>query len=168
MQSNKWSIAAQNAIILALVTILATLVQAVFPEMPGFMGIIIWVVKLTLSVYLVYYFIKEYSKNFETFSYKQGFNFGAILCLLSSVIGAAYLFLHMGFLFPEATMSQMELIAQSMEASNPEGAEAISGVMEHLPKLAFVFSLIYYTIFGLIVSAIVANYTKKGDIFAQQ
>ena len=39
--------------------------------------------------------------------------------------------------------------------------------MEHLPKLAFVFSLIYYTIFGLIVSAIVANYTKKGDLFAQ-
>jgi hypothetical protein len=41
------------------------------------------------------------------------------------------------------------------------------GVMEHLPKLAFVFALIYYTLFGMIVSAIVANYTKKGDIFAQ-
>ena len=73
----------------------------------------------------------------------------------------------MGFLFPEATTSQMELIAQSMESSNPDGAEAIIGVMEHLPKLAFIFSLIYYTIFGMIVSAIVANYTKKGDFFAQ-
>ena len=167
MQSNKWSVAAQNAIILALVTILATLIQAVFPSMPGFMGIVIWLVKLTLSVYLVYYFIKEYSKNFETFTYKQGFRFGTILCLLSSVIGAAYLFLHMGFLFPEATSSQMELVAQSMQSSNPDGAEAVMGVMEHLPKLAFVFALIYYTLFGMIVSAIVANYTKKGDIFAQ-
>ncbi len=167
MQSNKWSIAAQNALILALVTILATLLQAVFPQMPGFIGILIWIVKLVLSIYLVYYFIKDYSKHFETFTFKQGFNFGAILCLLSSVICAAYLFLHMGFLFPEATTSQMEMIAQTMESSNPEGAEAIFGVMEHLPKLAFVFSLIYYTIFGLIVSAIVANYTKKGDMFAQ-
>ncbi len=167
MQSNKWSIAAQNALILALVTILATLLQAVFPQMPGFIGILIWIVKLVLSIYLVYYFIKDYSKHFETFTFKQGFNFGAILCLLSSVICAAYLFLHMGFLFSEATTSQMEMIAQTMESSNPEGAEAIFGVMEHLPKLAFVFSLIYYTIFGLIVSAIVANYTKKGDMFAQ-
>lgn len=167
MQSNKWSIAAQNALILALVTILATLLQAVFPQMPGFIGILIWIVKLGLSIYLVYYFIKDYSKHFETFTFKQGFNFGAILCLLSSVICAAYLFLHMGFLFPEATTSQMEMFAQTMESSNPEGAEAIFGVMEHLPKLAFVFSLIYYTIFGLIVSAIVANYTKKGDMFAQ-
>ena len=167
MQSNKWSIAAQNALILALVTILATLLQAVFPQMPGFIGILIWIVKLVLSIYLVYYFIKDYSKHFETFTFKQGFNFGAILCLLSSVICAAYLFLHMGFLFPEATTSQMEMVAQTMESSNPEGAEAIFGVMEHLPKLAFGFSLIYYTIFGLIVSAIVANYTKKGDMFAQ-
>ena len=167
MQSNKWSIAAQNALILALVTILATLLQAVFPQMPGFIGILIWIVKLVLSIYLVYYFIKDYSKHFETFTFKQGFNFGAILCLLSSVICAAYLFLHMGFLFPEATTSQMEMVAQTMESSNPEGAEAIFGVMGHLPKLAFVFSLIYYTIFGLIVSAIVANYTKKGDMFAQ-
>jgi hypothetical protein len=168
MQSNKWSVAAQNAIILALVTIIASLIQAVFPDLPGFVGIIIWLVKLTLSVFLVYYFIKEYSKGFEVFTYKQGFHFGSILCLLSSVIGAAYLFLHMGFLFPEATSSQMEMIAQSMESSNPDGAEALMGVMGHLPKLAFLFSLIYYTLFGVVVSAIVANYTKKGDLFSQE
>lgn len=167
MQSNKWSVAAQNAIMLSLVTILATLIQGVFREMPGFLGIIIWVVKFSLSIYLVYYFVKEYSKSFDVFTYKQGFQFGVILCLLSSTIGAAYLFLHMGFLFPEATMSQMELIAQNMEASNPQGAEAISSVMEHLPKIAFVFALIYYTIIGVIVSAVVANYTKKGDIFTE-
>ena len=71
MQSNKWSIAAQNALILALVTILATLLQAVFPQMPGFIGILIWTVKLVLSIYLVYYFIKDYSKHFETFTFKD-------------------------------------------------------------------------------------------------
>ena len=82
MQSNKWSIAAQNAIILALVTILATIIQAVFPSTPGFVGIVIWLVKLALSVFLVYYFIKEYSKNFETFTYKQGFRF-ELYCVFS-------------------------------------------------------------------------------------
>lgn len=41
-------------------------------------------------------------------------------------------------------------------------------VMQHLPKIVFAWSLIYYTLFGVLVSLIVANYTKKGDIFTEK
>ena len=166
MQTNKWSVAATYGIILALVTILYSVATTVV-ELPSAVTIILWIIKFSLSIWLVYYFIKEYSKQFETFTYKQGFNFGLILCFLSSIICAAYMFMHFAFLFPDATNAQMELIAQNMESSNPEGSEALTKIMPHLPKIIFAFFLIYCTLFGMLVSAIVANYTKKGDIFTE-
>lgn len=168
MQTNKWSVAATYAIMLALVTIISTIIPSVFSDLPGFVGIILWVIKFALSIYLVYYFIKEYSKHFEVFTYKDGFRFGVILCFLSSVIGAAYMFLHFGFLFPEATATQMESVIQNLESSNPDAAETFMKVMQHLPKIVFAWSLVYYTLFGVLVSSIVANYTKKGDIFTEK
>jgi hypothetical protein len=75
--------------------------------------------------------------------------------------------MHFAFLFPDATNAQMELMAQNMESSNPQASEAFTKIMPHLPKIIFAFTLVYYTLFGMLVSAIVANYTKKGDIFTE-
>ena len=77
------------------------------------------------------------------------------------------MFMHVAFLFPDAMNAQMELMVQNMESSNPQASEAFTKIMPHLPKIIFAFSLIYYTLFGMLVSAIVANYTKKGDIFTE-
>lgn len=166
MQTNKWSVAATYAIILALVTIAYSVISTVF-TLPTAITVILWIVKFTLSIWLVYYFIKEYSKPFDTFTYKQAFNFGLIMCFLSSVVCAAYMFMHYAFLFPDAVNAQMELMASNMESSNPQAAETISKIMPHLPKIIFLFSVIYYTLFGMLVSSIIANYTKKGDIFTE-
>ena len=166
MQTNKWSVAATYGIILAIVSILYSVTTTVF-KLPSVVTIILWIIKFSLSIWLVYYFIKEYSKQFESFNYKQGFHFGLIICFLSSIICAAYMFMHFAFLFPDTVNAQMELVAQNMESSNPQGAEAFAKVMPHLPKIVFGFSLVYYTLFGMLVSAIVANYTKKGDIFTE-
>lgn len=59
MQTNKWSVAATYAIMLALVTIISSVIPSVFPDLPGFVGIILWIVKFSLSIYLVYYFYKR-------------------------------------------------------------------------------------------------------------
>ncbi|EKD32055.1 MAG: hypothetical protein ACD_77C00183G0005 [uncultured bacterium] len=166
MQTNKWSVAATYAIILALVTIAYSVISTVF-TLPTAITVVLWIIKFTLSIWLVYYFIKEYSKTFETFTYKQGFNFGFILCFLSAIVCAAYMFMHYAFLFPDAVNAQMELMASNMQSSNPEASETISKIMPHLPKIIFLFSVIYYTLFGVLVSSIIANYTKKGDIFTE-
>jgi hypothetical protein len=53
-----------------------------------------------------------------------------------------------------------------MQSSNPDSLEAFEKIQGILPQLILVFSLVYYIIFGAIASSIIANYTKKGDIFA--
>jgi hypothetical protein len=162
MQTKSWSTAAVNALMLSIVTIVVNLIQAVFE--PGtLLSILIWIVKFAGCLALLYYFIKEFSKGFESFSYKDGFNFGFKLCLLSSIICAGFIFLQYAVLFPDALQNSIEQVSSAMESSNPSAVEMIEKFMN--PQFMFVYTFIYYTVFGMIASAIIANYTKKGDIF---
>jgi len=55
----------------------------------------------------------------------------------------------------------VEQVAMAMQSANPAGAEAIERYQAKLPQIITVTSFFYYTVFGLIASAIIANYTKK-------
>lgn len=166
MQKNKWSVAALDGLLLALITIIATLIQAVFT--PGTaVSILLWIVKFGGSIGLLYYFINEYSKEHELFTYKDGLNFGFITCLLSSVICACYLFLHYAVIFPDSITATLEQASQAMGSSNPQASEMLAKFENYFPQISFISSLIYNTLFGLLASSIIANYTKKGSIFTE-
>lgn len=166
MQTNKWSQAATNGVLLALITIIITLILTVFK--PGTaINLILWAVKLIASIWLLYYFVKEYAKDKETFSYKEGFVFGIMVSFFSSLVCAAYMFMHYAVIFPESVAEQMETAMQMMQSSNSEMYDAFEKVQGILPQLVFIFSLIYYTIIGVIASSIIANSTKKTDLFTE-
>ncbi|MDP3453512.1 MAG: DUF4199 domain-containing protein [Bacteroidales bacterium] len=164
MQSNTWSKAATFGLLLALITIVYQLVLTVIE--PGTaIKLILWVLKFSGSIWLLYFFIKEHSSLYDTFSYKDGFKFGFMISLLSSVICAAYMFLHFAVLFPDTVAEQMEAAMTMMQSSNPDAIDTLAKIEDKLPQIIFVVILIYNTIFGIIASSIIANYTKKGDIF---
>lgn len=166
MQTNKWSVAALDGLLLALVTITVTLIQTVLS--PGTAIIwLLWLVKLISSLGLLYYFIKDYAKDQDLFTYKDGFRFGFMISLLSSLICACYMFLHYAVIFPDSMAAQLEQISSAIQSSNPDGMAVLDKIGGKLPQIISVFSLFYYTIFGIIVSSIIANYTKKGDIFTE-
>jgi len=164
MQSNEWSIAALNALLLSIITVVVSLIQVVLE--PGtIISILLWLVKFVGCLGLLYYFVKEYGKPRESFTYKEGFSYGFKICLLSSVVLAAFNFLQYAVLFPESMQTAMEQAIMAMQSSNPDAADAMEKYQSKLPQLVSVVTLFYYTVFGLIASAIIANYTKKGDIF---
>ena len=166
MQSNKWSIAATYGLLLALVTIVYTLIQTVFA--PGTaISLLLWAAKFIGSIWLLLYFIKEYAGAAEVFTYKEGFRFGFITSVFSSIIIAAYIFIHYALIFPDSIAVQMETAMTMLGSSNPDAAEQIASIEEIFPQLMFVVFLFYNSIFGAIASAIIANYTKKGDIFTE-
>lgn len=163
MKNNKWSSAATGGLILSLVTIVVIVIQTVLE--PGkLINILLWIAKLAGSIALLHYFIKDYSKGFSSFSYKEGLSYGFLVCLLSSFICAAYMFLHYLVIFPESTEAVLEAVATATQSS-PEGGDLIAKLEKYLPHYVFIFSFIYYTLFGLLVSAIIANYTKKEELF---
>ncbi len=163
MQSKKWSVAATYGFVLALITISYQLIMAVLA--PGTaISLLLWAAKFGGTLYLLYYFIKEFAKQTEFFSYSDGFKFGLIVSFLSSIVCAVYMFLHFAVIFPDSVAAQLEQ-AMTMMQSNPEAIDQIASIEDKLPQIVFVVILFYNTIFGAIASAIIANYTKKGDIF---
>lgn len=164
MQSNRWSAAATSGILLALVTIISILIQSVF-EPNKVINLIIWTIKSVGSIWLLYYFMKEYAKPFNLFTYKDGFRYGFLLAFFSSVICAAYMFLHYAVIFPDAIAAQMDQVMEMMASSNPDAVDTFEKISPKMPQIIFISTLIYYTIIGAVASAIIANYTKKGSIF---
>ena len=154
-----------SGLLLALVTVVVLAVQTVLtPSRP--IGLIITIVKLVVNIWLVYYFIKEFSKSFEIFTYGNGFSYGFIMCLFSSFICVVAQLMILTIISPESFEAQIELMITALSQSRPEAVEALIGMQESgaLLTIIIVVSFIYYSIFGLIVSAIVANFTKKGNI----
>ena len=166
MQS-KWTTAATGGLLLALVTIIVILIQTVLQ--PGTaINIILWLVKFVGSIWLLFYFVKEYSKQHEFFSYGNGFRYGVLVAFFSSLICACYRFLHYAVIFPDMVAEQMSTAMEMVASSNPDAVDTIAKGEGILPQLVFAFSLVYYTIFGAIASAIIANYTKKTTPFSQE
>ncbi len=165
--NNKWQIAATNGLILSLVTIIYSLIQSVFTT-TGFISIILWAIKFAGCIYLLYYFMKQYSAKFEQISYGESFKFGLLTCSFSAIVCSCFSFISLTLLFPDSVdmvMEQMQSVMATQSYSS-EQESAIEGVMGKLPQITLFSTLVYYIIFGAIASSIIANYTKKTDPFA--
>ncbi len=164
MQSKNWSSAAFYGLVLAVITITYQLIQTVFEPAKG-IALILWAAKFVCTLWILYFFIREYAKGFEYFTYSNGFKFGVLVSFFSALLCAAYMFLHFAVLFPDEIAAQIEQAMTLMESSNPDALEQFSKIEDRLPQIIFIFYLIYNTIFGVIASSIIANYTKKGNLF---
>lgn len=166
-QNNKWSSAAMDGLILSVVTIIYSLILLVFP-VKGFIVALPWVVKFAASNYLLYYFMKKYASQFENISYGASFNYGVIVSMFSAIICACFSFFNLTVLFPDSLATTVEQMQQVMAAqSMNQDQEAMFGKwMERLPEISLFANLIYYTLYGVIASSIIANFTKKTDPFA--
>ena len=153
-----------SGLLLALVTVAAMAIQTVITPSRGVVWAII-LIKLIVNIWLVSYFIKEFAKSSEVFTYRDGFSYGFIVCLFSSFICAVALLLVHTIVSPETFETQMDVMVSAMSQTRPEAAETIINMQQSGVLLAIVviFSFLYYLLFGLIVSAIVANFSKKGN-----
>jgi len=153
-----------SGLLLALVTVAAMAIQTVITPSRGVAWVII-LIKLIVNIWLVSYFIKEFAKSSEVFTYRDGFSYGCIVCLFSSFICTVALLLVHTVVSPETLEAQMDVMISAMSQTRPEAAEAIINMQQSGALLAIVaiFSFLYYVLFGLIVSAIVANFSKKGN-----
>lgn len=167
--ANKWQSAALNGLLLSLVTIIHSLISTIFE--PGtFLSMVLWAIKFGACIYLLYWFMKQYSANFDTISYGQSFQYGFIVSVFSSIVCSCYIFLSLTLLFPDQLDQSLAAMQSIIESGsyNDEQIDAINEVSGKLPQITLFWSLFYYSVFGAIVSAIIANFTKKTNPFAQE
>ncbi len=163
----KWNTAAINGLLLSLITIISSLLQSAF-KFEGLLSIILWMAKFGGCIYLLHYFMKQFSNNFERVSYGESFRYGFLICCFSSIVCACYLFLSLTVLFPETLDVAIEQAQTIIASGNYTGEEeqAILATMERLPQATIISSLIYYTLIGAVMTSVIANFTKKEDPFA--
>jgi len=169
MKTNLWSSAATNGFLLALVTIIFTLLQTAFPmEGMGAM-ILIWFVKLVATIGALYYFMKSFGESEESYPYGAAFTYGFVVSFCSSIIIAAYSWLHYTVIFPDALEKTLTIMEQALASRANTDQRVIDLVTKNLPVIMSVVPLILYTIYGLIFSAIIASFVKKEEPpFAQE
>lgn len=157
---NRVSQAASNGLALSLITIISVLIQQAVTLSTG-PNLLLWVAKTVGSFWLLYYFMKEYSKQFEEISYRESYKFGFLVALFSSLACAIYLFLHYKLLFPESVAQQLEMARELFSDSNPEALQGLDMVADRMAEIIFLTAIIYYSLIGLLASLITANFTKK-------
>lgn len=169
-QSNKWSCAAMDGLYLSLVTIIYSLVVTVLVPESFIIKTLLWMIKFGGCLYLLWLFMKKWSSQFDTITYSQSYNYGFIVCLLSSVMCACYSYIQVEWLFPEQTEQAITLAKETMAQqgtldSNTENI--MDKFFGNFGRISMFVSLFYYIIFGSIASAITANFTKKTNPFGE-
>ena len=156
---NKWKSAATDGLILSAITIVYLLVTNLLPagaKWSSFVTIPLWIAKFGGCIWLL----------FETITYKSSFAYGTLVSLFSAIVCSCWQYFSMTVLFSKSTDSMMAQVISAMSSQyTEEQMEAIMPVLDNLPQISLFANLVYFTLFGLIVSAITANYTKKVNPF---
>ncbi|MFA5713668.1 MAG: DUF4199 domain-containing protein [Bacteroidales bacterium] len=154
------------ALQLALLSILIMVVQTEFEITKiGTVGVginaLLWLIKFIGSIWLLYYFIKESSKESEQFTYKDGVKSGMAITLISSLLCSLYQAFSLFIIHPTAFEDQLSEAMELMEQSNPDVVANIEAIIPNLPSITIFVSFFFYWILGIIASSIIANYTKR-------
>ena len=169
-QSNKWSSAAMDGLYLSLVTIIYSLIVAVMMPESFLIKTLLWIIKFGGCLYLLWYFMKRWSSQFDTITYSQSYNYGFIICLLSSIMCACYSYIQVEWLFPEQTEQAITLAKETMAQQGTLDStteDIMDRFFGNFGRISMFVSLFYYIIFGSIASAITANFTKKTNPFGE-
>lgn len=155
-----------DGLILASVTIICTLITT-FLNVPV-VGPIIWLLKISGSIFLLYKAMKRYGV-----AVKVGttFNYGALVCLFSSIVCAVYMFFHWSVIAPEQITIAFNSMLEVMNTSGTmtdEVHDLLMQMEENYAQYSCIFGFFYYSIFGIIVSAILnKSASAPKDIFAE-
>ena len=157
MKTDFWNSAAINGLLLALVSIIVMLLQTV---LPGY-GWVLTLLKLAATIGALLYFMKQYSREQEYFTYGNGFSYGFATSFCSAIAMAVYVFVHHTYLFPETMQLQTEAAMQIAQNYGNTGGVDLEKFVGKTPVYMPFYSLFYALIWGLIIPSILANFTKK-------
>lgn len=164
-QNSKLNSAAIDGLLLALVTIIFSLIGSVGIKSSA-LSVILWILKLVITIWLLLRFMKKYSARHaaetgET-TYNQAFGYGFLVSVLSAVVIGCYMYLSSAVLFPEQMTASIEAAKAQIETMSTDSAQtdAINSILNNIPIVLLFTQLIWCTICGLVISAILASSAK--------
>ena len=156
--------AATDGLILAAVTIILSLVKELVSQ--AWVSPLIWIVKLAATLIVLHYLMKKNTElntleKIET-TYGNSFKYGFIVSLFSVIVITLYLYIYTSINSTEIAQ-QTELALQEIEDKglDEQTGELAYWILNNIKATTILSSLILYTIWSAIASAIMASSTKS-------
>lgn len=157
---------ALDGLLLSIIFILHSLISSLLLTAGSrFLTMALWLVKFAATIYLMYYFMKKYSLTQETHTYGASFKYGFMISLFSTIVCTAYMLFNLTVINPDSIETIKETMIAVFESSGQAAALEQFDFDRLISNIYFVWMPIYYLVWGIILSSIISNYTKKVDIF---
>ena len=173
IQKNMWNTAAKAGLILGLVSTVYMIVNswAGRAEIPAFFSILIngaiWFLKFGGCIWLMRFFMKKFVSENPEADNSRTFRLGAAMAALSALVFAAYTLADVAFISADYYAEQMDTLMQQMGPMlDSNSLSQADNVMQNLPQIAFFSNLIYCTLYGTVLSAILSRNIPSKDPFA--
>lgn len=140
-------------------------------EMPAFammaMSSILWIAKFVGCIWLMMFFMKKIVKNHPEADNSTTFRFGALTGVLSALIYAAVSFANYEFISPDFISSQLDATMQQLAPMMDSNTMAqTEKMLNNMSSITFFSNLIYCSIYGILLSAILSRMIPSKDPFA--
>lgn len=156
--------AATAALPFTLIPIVFDIIKHFTQELP-FLSIMVSVVKLGIVVAVLYTIMKKFTRDEGYVPYGRSFRFGMSLCTFSSIICTLWYVLNLYVIFPDQLDQLMEMMTLTFEKMST--SIDFDQVSRYLSPALIISSFISCIVWGLILSAILANFTKNDSPFAE-
>ena len=140
-------------------------------ELPGFVSSVIsfalWAAKFGGCIWLMMFFMKKFAAENEEAVNSTTFRFGMLAAFLSALVYSAVSFANVAFISADMYTEQMNALMQQMAPMmDSNTASQMDKTMQNLPQLTFFSNLIYCSIFGTVLSAILSRNIPSRNPFS--
>ncbi|MBR4660339.1 MAG: DUF4199 domain-containing protein [Bacteroidales bacterium] len=163
--ASPWASAARDGLLLALVTIAISSISIFVKEMPGFLGIITWLVKTVGSIYLLVLFVKSFLAGHQDAS---AFGYSIRICLFSSLIIAAFTFVQMQYIQPDVVSEAFDqAIAQMGAQLDSDSIDQLNRISDNPGRIMSIITFFWDMLLGLLASAIISSALPRPNPFGK-
>ena len=124
----------------------------------GMFSLLLWAAKFGGCIWLMKFFMKKFASENEDVQNSTTFRFGMLSAFLSALVYAAVSFANVAFISADMFTEQMNVLMQQMAPMMDSNTMSqMDKTMQNLPQLTFFSNLIYCSIFGTLLSAILSR-----------
>jgi hypothetical protein len=124
----------------------------------GLFSLLLWAAKFGGCIWLMKFFMKKFASENGNVQNSTTFRFGMLSAFLSALVYAAVSFANVAFISADMFTEQMNALMQQMAPMMDSNTMSqMDKTMQNLPQLTFFSNLIYCSIYGTLLSAILSR-----------
>ena len=130
-------------------------------------NLILWMAKFVGCIFLMKFFMKKFCTAHPEATKKEVYHMGVATALLSAFFFASMQYIDMSYISTEFYSAQYQLALQQYSSvMDSNSLNTMKEFIENVPIYTFVWTLIYCTAYGAVLSSILSRNITEKDPFA--